>query len=176
MDGQRFDRLTRAFASGASRRSLLRGLLGIGGAAAVAAVVADDTDARRSSGSPPPNRITSTTTTTLPPCAGARCGYDCCETEAQCCDNECCPAGYDCLTFHFPEGPFVEEETCCPTERVCDTETIKCCPEGQKCCDGECIAANVCCTDADCGDPCLVCSDDGSCEAQVSLHGLLLRR
>ena len=43
MDNKRFDSLTKALASGQSRRSVIKGLLGLGGAAAVATVLPDDT-------------------------------------------------------------------------------------------------------------------------------------
>ncbi len=49
MDGSRFDRLTRQLATGQSRRSVLKGLLGFSGSALVGSALTDETDARRSS-------------------------------------------------------------------------------------------------------------------------------
>ena len=45
MDDNRFDSLTRLLASGVSRRSLLKGLLGIGGVTAAGSVLNEDADA-----------------------------------------------------------------------------------------------------------------------------------
>ncbi len=47
MDDRRFDALTRALGRDVSRRTLIKGLLGIGGLAAVSSAVFDDTDAAR---------------------------------------------------------------------------------------------------------------------------------
>jgi hypothetical protein len=140
MDGRRFDRVTRALASGASRRSVLRGLLGLGGAAVAGTVTDDRADARtvgtrptiRPPQPPPPTTTTSPrpTTTTADPCPppGYRCGLDCCARELECCDGECCSPGSVCLTRVFDEGPSVEEEVCCLEGQTCDN----------RCCDGEC--------------------------------------
>ncbi len=53
MDDRRFDSLTRALAKGGSRRTLLKGLLGLGAATASAAVVQDTEAARRGYPGPP---------------------------------------------------------------------------------------------------------------------------
>jgi hypothetical protein len=234
MDGNRFDTLAKMVGRGASRRSILKGLLGLGGASITGATISNDAGARgrgsRPTIPPPPPPTTTTTTpapttTTAETCTGFRCGLDCCDEEFECCDGECCPAGTVCLARVFGEGPFVEEETCCPEELTCrdaatgeglccdgecfDPELIvndsvlplqvdpferTCCPEGGEvcpgsegtlCCQGDtpqccrrngvafCIAADACCTDADCDaqdDPanCLegVCTDEFVCEAQ----------
>lgn len=165
MDGKRFDRLTRALASGQSRRSLLKGVLGISGTAAVASVTIDEAGARRrgrtnTPTTPPPPP---TTTTTAEPCLGTSCGLDCCPEPDQCCNGECCPDQFSCLTYYFPEGPYVEEETCCRNELICDTTTTKCCADGEQCCtrDGVsyCIPDDGCCVPEECpqpGDQCLM--------------------
>ena len=145
MDGQRFDRLTKSLATGASRRSVLKGLLGLGGAAAVATVLPDDTDARRSSITitpPPPTTTpapcrpgfepcTTNVTGCCAVCGGSTpvtCGLECCASADQCCDGECCAAGSACLTKAFPKGNQAEE-TCCPIFQTCDNQ----------CCDGTCF-------------------------------------
>lgn len=180
MDGHRFDRLARALATGSSRRQVLKGLLGLGGAAAVGGAILSDSDARTIGSRPslpppptpkPPPTPTATPTPTPPPlCQGYRCGLDCCDEEIQCCDGECCPDGASCLTRLFPEDPSVQEETCCRNDQICDTSTVKCCADGQQCCrrDGQafCIPIESCCVDDDCpkincqrGS----CAEDGTC-------------
>ena len=52
MDGRRFDTLTRAFGQRGSRRTLLKGLLGLGGLTA-AAVLHDTKAAQRGQSGPP---------------------------------------------------------------------------------------------------------------------------
>jgi hypothetical protein len=54
MDGSQFDRLTRAFASGQSRRAVLRKLLGLAGGVAGSAVLANSGDARKTGTRPAP--------------------------------------------------------------------------------------------------------------------------
>jgi hypothetical protein len=167
MDGNRFDRLARMVGSGASRRTILKGLLGLGGAAVAGAHI-EGGDARTlrtrpTIPPPPPPTTTPAPTTTPPPCAAGQqlclggtvccatglcardgntdyccdglnghgsipCFPDCCEHDYECCDHECCPSGTACLTRVFSEGPFVEEEVCCPVELTCDDQ----------CCSGEC--------------------------------------
>jgi hypothetical protein len=181
MDDQRFDRLARALASGVSRRSVLRGFLGIGGVL-TGGIAVEQAHARTVSTRPrvpPPPPPQPTPTPACGPgevvcgggccpvgfctsegtccqagqelcpggaiccdpgacarsgntdycCAGAPCGFDCCDDPLQCCDGSCCPAGAVCLTKAFGgEGRFIEEETCCPVARTCDSQ----------CCSGEC--------------------------------------
>jgi hypothetical protein len=173
MDSNRFDNLAKLVGKGASRRSILKGLLGLGGAAVAGTVRSDDTAARtigsRPTIPPPPPPTTTTTTTTAAPCPAGQqqcpnstlccptgtcarsgaaaiccdgtlgngtvvCGLDCCADALQCCDGECCPDGTICLTRVFAEGPYVEEETCCPTELACRTAS----GDGI-CCDGACF-------------------------------------
>jgi hypothetical protein len=233
MDGTRFDNLAKLVGKGASRRTILKGLLGLGGIA-ITGTVAGDADARTLGTRPtipppppPPPPTTTTpapTTTTADPCPlpAFKCGLDCCADELQCCDGECCPDGTVCLTRVFEEGPFVEEETCCPFEltcenRCCNGECIDpalsvnggnvitaqvdpfdqtCCPaegavcpgsNGTFCCQGDtpqccvrktgeavCIAADACCTGADCNaqdDPATCreafCNDQFACETRT---------
>jgi hypothetical protein len=170
MDDSRFDQLTRLVARGASRRAILKGLLGLGAAVSSAeGVDARPVRTRPTIPPPPPPTTSPPTTTTAVPCPGqdqcpgstlccptgtcARagnqaiccdgtdgngtvvCGFDCCDTEDQCCDGECCPDETVCLARVFGEGPFVEEEVCCPIELTCRDIASG---EGL-CCDGECF-------------------------------------
>ena len=87
MDDKRFDNLARLVGRGASRRTILKGLLGLGGTAVSGSIAADGVDARgpftrtRIPPPPPPTTTTTTpapTTTTPAPGPGFRCGLDCC--------------------------------------------------------------------------------------------------
>jgi hypothetical protein len=177
MDDKRFDSITRAFASGASRRSLLKGLLGLGGAALTGAVVLDDGDseaARRPTPTPKPPTCPGQQTWVSGKCvcpAGlSQCipetGPACCNDQippgspgySMCCDNACC------------QGTCYGEELCCqtnnrpnglpPLQRVCDTNDGEiCCPFSNDCCivDGCCptvcfggpVDADFCCSPDD---------------------------
>ena len=120
MDGQRFDRLTKALASGTSRRSVLKGLFGLSGAAVVSPLISDDAGARTSGSRPRPPILqepTSTTTqtpvpTTPPPdpCAGftTTCSMD------GCCNGACTDGGRCCAT-----GLTICGEDCCANEPLC---------------------------------------------------------
>src|SRR5687768_15825743 len=96
MDDRRIDLISKALAGEASRRALLRALLGLGSATAAAVVIHDASS--RTAGTrpaippPPPPQPTpvptvSPPTPTPPPCGGFACGLDCCEAEHQCCDG-----------------------------------------------------------------------------------------
>ncbi len=120
MDGPRFDRMTRDLGRGASRRTVLKGLFGIGGAAMVAELAFDDAEsARRPTPTPKPPPTPSCS-------AEQQCGPDCClPGQSECCDNACC------------FGECYGEELCCPTGRVvCNGST--CCAQGEFCIDGVC--------------------------------------
>ena len=98
MDGRRFDTLTRSRAEGASRRTLLKGFLGIG-SVAIAGQQSIAEAARRPSPTPRPSTCPGEQHWDGSHCvcsAGVTCGPDCCETVAQCCDNACCPSGQVC--------------------------------------------------------------------------------
>ena len=80
MDDRRFDALVRSLAVGRSRRQVLRGMLGLGGAAVVtAAALPDDAlAARRGYGGPPrPGAC-------VPTCDGTTCGADGCGGTCSC--------------------------------------------------------------------------------------------
>src|SRR5215218_1827607 len=108
MDDKRFDGLTRLIALGSSRRSVLKGLLGLGGAALAgsAALDGDGEAARRPTPTPTPvkcpgNQIPLGGACICPASAPNECGPDCCTGlttdpyprppgHSECCDNACC--------------------------------------------------------------------------------------
>lgn len=153
MDDRRFDSLVRSLASGANRRQVLKGLLGIGGVAVAGARVSDAEAARRPT--PPPKPATCPGVQTpvggqgvcqTPKAPGTeKCGPDCCnptgidESYSECCDNACC------------YGECYGEELCCPYPREYCPVSGECCPAGWRCCpDYGCIAPEQCCTANDC--------------------------
>ncbi|MGD9712488.1 MAG: prealbumin-like fold domain-containing protein [Thermomicrobiales bacterium] len=169
MDGKRFDHLTRLVGAGASRRSILKGLLGLGGAAISGAFAAEQADARsigtrpsipsRPSTTPPP------TTTTPAPCPGQQqcpgstlcCDVGTCARSGNqtiCCDGsnghgtvvcglDCCDSPYECC-----------DNECCADGHICLTRVF---PEGpnveeEVCCPAHLACDNQCC-DGACFDP-----------------------
>ncbi len=147
MDNKRFDSLTKALASGQSRRSVIKGLLGLGGAAAVSTVVADGTDARRRSNITLPAAPTTTTaapcragfepcTTNVTGCCAicsgntpVTCGLECCASDDQCCDGECCGGDQLCVAKVLDCSNSRCEEICCDEDQICDG----------RCCNGTCF-------------------------------------
>jgi hypothetical protein len=150
MDDRRFDALTKSLASGSSRRSLIKGLLGLAGLATTGAIVRNEVDAARrgSSGpsapTPPPLPTAQPTRTAVPtkapscpgrqvPCDGGcccpagetKCGPACCPAGATCCDNACC------------YGECYGEELCCPAGNVV-CAGVACCAAGEVCAGGRC--------------------------------------
>ena len=188
MDDRSFDALVKAVAVGASRRAMLRGLLGIGGASLGSVLLRDDVGAaRRPTPTPKPLQCPGIQRPVGGVCSCpaplSKCGPDCCNDDApagtaeysECCDNACC------------FGHCYGEETCCPYPRAfCPGASGdadgECCPEGFLCCGAGtagryCLApgTNVCCDDSDCpavGTACGACVDNlcvaapcGACEA-----------
>ncbi len=128
MDDQRFDRLTRSLAAGASRRSLIRGLLGLGGAAVSGAIVSNSADARGGS-------VTRITTPPPPACRTGQsiCGSGCCPT-GRCSNGFCCnTAGQErcgSLDACCDPGECLKNGSCCSAgEDRCHNEDL-CCPSG----------------------------------------------
>ncbi len=145
MDDRQFDSLVRSLASGANRRQILKGLLGLGGAAAVAGTALSDAEAaRRPTPTPQPPRCpgqqTWDGTACVCPAGNTTCGPACCpDGQAECCDNACC------------YGTCYGEELCCPTGRDFCAITGECCPEGWSCCpEYGCLEPGLCCTAEDC--------------------------
>jgi len=94
MDDQRFDSLVRSFASGANRRQILKGVLGLGAGVAGAALTAmDDADAARR-GFPGPRIFPCE-----PQCDGTSCGSNGCGGSCS------CSLGCDCLADTLPDAP-----------------------------------------------------------------------
>ena len=195
MDDRRFDALVKAMATGTNRRSLVKGLLGLGGATVVGSALRESAvdAARRPTPTPKPvtcpgRQTWNGTACVCPGSAPDKCGPDCCNaaavgpTHSECCDNACC------------KGTCYGEELCCPTNPrpgelppthlLCDgpdgpvcVEGTCCpgtpCPEiGDLCClsDGvaTCVATGECCTvDTDCDNGCLACVG-GACVAQCT--------
>ena len=156
MDDRRFDSLVKSFASGGSRRSMLKGVHGLGGGAlAGGALLAGETDAaRRPTPTPPPVRCPGKQVPIagICTCPGglSNCGPDCCNpsgsgaTHSECCDNSCC------------FGTCYAEESCCPTNI----------PAGggaptHMVCDGACLPVSdgSCCVASDCGEGTWECVD-----------------
>lgn len=105
MDQHRFDSLTRSFAQARSRRTVVRGLLGLGGAVAATAMSQDAEAARRGFGGPPPALPRPT-----PPPAESYCTPD-----GTCC-VECTPFVLARFQNCYSNGSICAanpDETCC---------------------------------------------------------------
>ncbi len=162
VDDRRFDVLTKALADSSSRRSVIKGFLGLGGALTATTLLGRTRvdAARRPTPAPKPvtcpgQQIWDDAQCVCP--SGYGCGPDCCTTIEQCCDNACCPDDAVC----------VAEERCCPAAQACpNAPDGPCCPDGLLCCPGgdSCYDPNGgCCVDTDCaGDFCNagVCRDN----------------
>lgn len=159
MDDRRFDSLVRAVATGASRRAVLKGILGLGGVVLTGGIVLeDDTDAaRRPTVSPTltsicpgqQTRVGNACVCQVPPAPGAnKCGPDCCtgtssapfprpSTHTECCDGACCA------------GSCYDEELCCPTNARAGglpplasfCENGSCCQLPSVCSNGVCVSS-----------------------------------
>ncbi len=130
MDDRRFDAVTRVMGRGSSRRTIVRGLLGLTGLASISSIlVKEPVDAaRRPTPAPRP-----------PGCPGI---------QTPCNDGCCCPAGTSaCGPDCCPDGAICCDQACCYGQ--CYGEEL-CCPTGQLLCKGYCLSAGACCTDDDC--------------------------
>ncbi len=129
MNDNRFDRIAKTLGQAASRRTVLKALLGVGSLGA-AGTVLHSTDAARRGYSgptfPEPTEPASESDPLVPePCSGITCNDGCCD---RVCDmhGNCCP----------------------PASIVCDGE---CCPKQQTecclgvCCQGTCYDGVLCC-------------------------------
>jgi hypothetical protein len=156
MDDRRFDVLARRLSQGASRRSLVKGLLGLGGAVVAGSQLEVDA-ARRPAPTPKPVTCPGSQTwngsACVCPAGTTTCGPACCPAgQAACCDNACC------------FGTCFGEELCCPSTQEFCPVSGECCPAGWRCCpDSGCIPPDGCCTAADC--PAADCVT-ASCTAQ----------
>ncbi len=177
MDGQRFDRLTRALATGTSRRTILKGLLGAGGAAVSGSVVADQADARVIGARPtvPPAQQPSGCQLPNQLCGGECCGPGLCKSNHCCsspthtwCGDRCWPES-QCTSSGIPcsDGQKVCGSTCCPANASCarsGNSDICCNPDsGQAPCGFECCATAAQCCDRECCPDGSVCIGNGYC-------------
>lgn len=87
MDDRRFDAIVKSLAEGKSRRTVLKGILGLGGAAlAGGALLEGDTDAARRPTNPTPTPVKCPGqqvvcgNTCCCPTGQSKCGPDCCHT------------------------------------------------------------------------------------------------
>lgn len=160
METNRFDSLVKSLANGASRRSVLKGLVGLGGAAAVTSAFLEPeaNAARRPTPTPKPITCPAGKHWDGTQCVcttGGACGPECCHVGTECCDNACC------------FGHCYGEELCCPYENWCAAAS-ECCAAGETCCDEQgCILIE----DGDCG--CDGACPDGfeRCGSQCCAHG-----
>jgi hypothetical protein len=191
MDDRRFDSLAKALAAGKSRRHVLKGLLGLGGAAVVGSVAleTDSEAATRPTPTPKPIKCPGNQTPvggvcTCPASAPYKCnpgsGPACCTdvpggpplpTHTECCDNACC------------HGTCYGEELCCPTNnrstgefpippthRICNTISgPECCPFDDECCLVDGCCGTVCYGDG--GDADFCCPVEDFCSGGPETDG-----
>ncbi|MGD9712110.1 MAG: hypothetical protein AB7V46_08610, partial [Thermomicrobiales bacterium] len=123
MDDKKFDSLAKLVGKGASRRTVFKGLFGLGGAAIAGGVSSDGVDARGIGTSPTSSPVT-TASCQLP---RQLCGGVCCDA-GKCKDGHCCPNTTDvwCGNACCPNGLCTDDGDCCTAgQKVCgDT----CCP------------------------------------------------
>ncbi len=133
MDDRRFDDVIRALGSGASRRTVLRGLLGLGAGAATASVASERASAARR-GFAGPTFPTPDPTPTPPPCAqiGDACGAGCCS--GNCCDGTCLVDGACCTDGDCPAGGDCTHPVC-SADHVCETAPDPACAPDCSSCD-----------------------------------------
>ncbi|CAN5890624.1 hypothetical protein BH24CHL4_BH24CHL4_04460 [soil metagenome] len=160
MDGQRFDRLTRALASGGSRRDALKALLGLTGAAAAAIVAARTAGARTTDSRiriPTPAPPVSCATG-APPCSGACCleGQPCCNgacCEGSCTNGACCPSGsVECAGGCCETGAVCCGTICCQDAGHCSPRGTHCCSPATEVCGEDCCGPDQTCCDGECCD------------------------
>ena len=178
MDGQRFDRFTRALASGASRRWIVRLLAG-------GVVAAGTAIARRTEGEAAQSACT-VACAGLPGPQQAACKKACRECAGDidrvCIERGplgparfvCCPAGTFCIGgegFCCPNGtePCFGPDgiTCCPAGTICDFETGACldeCP-GNSGCFGSTCAPGCFCVSSTEGNGACVSAEFANCDA-----------
>ena len=178
MDDRRFDALAKSLARGTNRRTLLKGLLGLGGAvAAGGSLLENDAQAARR---PIPTPRPPTCPGQQVPCGSGcccplgqeRCGPDCCTEDnvpapetghSECCDNACCfgtcyGEEFCCPTNNRSGGEFPVP----PTHKICNTANgTECCEFDQECCGVDGCCDTVCTEDGHCCAPADVCSGGG---------------
>ena len=160
MDGQKFDRITRALAIGADRRAVLKGLAGsaLGGALALVGAGARAAPRCRQTDEPCQSHAqcctqfcpNTTFRCTCPvPCPGATNGptNNCCLGAQTCCGGQCCGGDRVCCT---PAGTTNQQcvSSLCSGGQVFDAATCKCVTVGGG--GGACPAPRVQCGTACC--------------------------
>jgi hypothetical protein len=157
LDDPRFDSITRALASGQSRRGVWKAVLAIVGGMTDGAGLGSANAARRPTPTPKPVTCPGQQVWDGAACdcpTGEKCGPACCPAEASCCDNACC------------YGTCYAEELCCPSPREWCPDSGECCPDGWSCCPGfGCIEDGLCCSDADC--PQSTCAESACLENHI---------
>jgi len=181
MDDRSFDALAKGLAQGRNRRSLLKGMLGLGSATVAGAFAASGTDAARRGYSGPlpkpteapgPPRCNPQTCYGCHECAGGICTdqpkTNCYDHTDQCMAAYCNPDGgcgyrFDCRVI----------DGCCGHGQMCNADgqcvcdpSVCCgveCPGCQECSGGTCVRNPANCYDHT--DECLssVCDADGGC-------------
>ncbi len=148
MDDRRFDELARGLAGRPNRRSLLKGMLGLGAVSAAGAALRDgDAEAARRPA----------TTTPVPKCPGQQswngsacvcpgnqtiCGAECCTSgESVCCDGACCAGECSaeeicCPPLACPSGLPDSLYYCGPRSDQCGNAIDCLCPDGWACTQG----------------------------------------
>ena len=153
MDGRGFDDLTRSLAGGRSRRSLLKGVLGLGSAALATTVGSREADAQWSVAVCLPDGAGGYTQRLVPKASvplyvnrygavlpeGGSCPV--CQPGFQSCEGGCIPLSVCCGG--------------CPPQHVCNNGTCDCVPN----CDG------AVCGDDGCGGSCGSCTPPEVCDA-----------
>lgn len=185
MDDRRFDSLVKAWAQNTSRRSVLKGMLGLGGGVFAGGLLrsGDAGAARRSTPTPTANKCPGLQSwngsqCACPPTAPNICGPACCTgqpgdshtpTYTECCDGACCA------------GTCFGEEQCCPTNpgpgeqppthQVCETlDGTLCCPYGGDCCSIDGCCGTVCVGGPDGRSYC--CAESDVCAGGPASSGL----
>jgi hypothetical protein len=185
VDTERFDSLVKSLARGSSRRSVLKGLLGLGATSAGVTLLESETNAaRRPTPTPKPLTCPGNQHWNGWECvctSGQKCGPTCCLVGTECCDgaccfghcygeelccsydnwceatNECCPSGAVCT----PCGCIDPEKGTCCTNEDCPAE-YECCG-GECCVSGFCAGGEMCCATGVCGDQCMSSPENECC-------------
>lgn len=186
MDGNRFDQISKLIGAGASRRSILKGLLGLSGAAVAASARPSGADARTIGSRPtipPPSEPVCTpghqfcggegAAFCCPPgrCFDGRCcpddetegcGDSCCPVGQCTTSGACCATGHPCGTICCPDGSSCgrngNTDICCGGSVGGVPCGYECCPTAEQCCDLECCPpGSICIGEALCCPPDLIC-------------------
>lgn len=148
MDDRSFDSLVKSLAAGRNRRSVLKGLLGLGGATVIGTVASSGASAaRRPTPTPKPVTCPGSQIWNGSACvcsSGTQCGAACCPPDVPCCDGACC--------FGICYG----EELCCPGDQIVCNGV--CLPFGVECTDDSCCGEGGICDQG----VCITCRGDGS--------------